>query len=87
MKLKYVVDELGEFAIFSEYVKHSDVANQFRHTEIVGAGFVEIFDGEVTCYGESTSLKIKSRGEKDATLIAHKFNLNVGEHSVIKIHV
>lgn len=78
MKLKYIIDELGGFSIFTEYGNHDDVARGFTmksFTEIVAAGFIEIMDGEVTCYGESISLKIKSRGEFDAEIITQHLNL------------
>jgi len=39
-------------------------------TDIVSAGFVEIVNGEIECYGESVSLGIKSHYKKDAIWIS-----------------
>lgn len=81
MKLKYIIDDLDGFAIFVDYVQHDMVAKPFlSHTgPIVGAGFIEIMDGEVFCYGESVSLRVKSRGVVDAAIIAHKLDLKVSD--------
>ena len=85
-KLKYILDEYGNFAIFSESNSHSDMARGF-HFKPVSAGFCTIavgykhgeFDnnGEekrmvnVHCFGESISLKLKSRTE-DGDIINEK---------------
>lgn len=77
-KLKYIVDAIGGFAIFPGYVDHNTVGNlMFKPSGIpaVGAGFISIFDSEVQCFGESISMRIKSRGEEDAKEIAKKFDL------------
>jgi len=80
-KLKYVVDECDGFAIFPPYVNHDDVARlmALRGFPVVGAGFIEIFDGEVHCYGKSQSLKMASRGSLDDTVIAKHLDLEVSQ--------
>lgn len=77
MKTKYVVDELGDYAIFPNHINHDLVGRLFNsnHRRIAGAGFIEIFDGVVNCYGESLSLGIKTRGSVDSEIIANKMNL------------
>ena len=82
MQLKYVVSKkengLEEIFIFSKSVVHASLAEVLNyikvgtarnwrreHCEIVGAGFT---DGK-TCYGESESLGIKSRGTQDSRLL------------------
>ena len=79
MKLKYVVDEMGGCAVFTGYVNHDSIGQACgRHRlTIVGAGFIEIIDGIVNCYGESLSLNIKSRGKEDAKCVANTLGLDV----------
>ena len=83
-KLKYILDECGNFAIFSESNSHSDMARSF-HFKPVSAGFCTIAVGyetkdglhieektvNVHCFGESISLKLKSRIE-DGDIINEK---------------
>jgi len=81
--MKYIiVDTMGlEVPIlFSELLNHSDVARGYK---VVAAGFVSISSSvdtndsgyspkyiiEVDCYGESTTLGIKSRGILDDDII------------------
>lgn len=79
MKLKYIIDDIDGFAVFSEFVQHDRVAIPFQsYNQIVGAGFVSFVDGTVTCYGESISLRIKSRGYTDSEILAKKMDLKVG---------
>lgn len=82
MKLKYIIDEIGSFMIFSEYVHHSTAAQSLRQhgrSPIVGAGFIRIEEGKVCCYGKSESLSIKSREKIDSEIIAYNFDLEVYE--------
>lgn len=83
-KLKYIVDKYGNIAIFSAIANHSDVARSIPNKPIA-AGFVQIDLGGpsldkfgsapvITCYGESTTLKLESRGEVDAEVIFKAFN-------------
>lgn len=80
-KAKYVVGEVpaivGTFTVaicFSEAVGHDTVKPLFK--EIHSAGFFYINDDRtVVAYGESVSLKTKSRCELDAKLIAYALAL------------
>lgn len=84
-KLKYIIDERGNFAIFSSLATHRSVAQGFdTHNKIVGAGFCNIrhgfyqpeFEGRainVHCWGESISLGIESRKE-DEIIINKQLN-------------
>jgi hypothetical protein len=78
MRIKYIIVNAGFGTeapiLFSELLKHSEVAG---NRQVISAGFVQINaeekDGEqvlvATCYGESTSLGIKSREEEDSKLV------------------
>lgn len=88
MKLKYIIDQLDGFMIFAPYVNHDDAARQLSKLggEIVGAGFCDLVDGVIQCWGESNSLRIKSRGIIDAKIIAErtgiKFRINYPRHII-----
>jgi hypothetical protein len=85
-RLKYIIDEHGNFAIFSDVNLHSDMAKGF-HFKPVSAGFCTIDIGykidtngkeetivNVHCFGESISLKLKGREEDEKiinSLIQH----------------
>jgi len=89
MELKYIIDERGNFAIFSKLATHQSMARGFdTHNKIVGAGFCNIAVGyvgkinpdgseerniNIHCYGSSSSLNIESR-EEDEKIINHKLN-------------
>lgn len=76
--MKYIIDELNMFVIFPNHINHDDMARLHCKPigcSIVGAGFIEIFDGIVSCYGESVSLRIKSRGHIDSEIIAYALDL------------
>ena len=77
MKTKYIIDEINGFLIFPEYIQHDMAAKILtcHGYEILGAGFVDLSGGVVTCYGESISLGIKSRGQEDAEILARKLKL------------
>ena len=80
-KLKYIIDEIGQFMIFSPTVQHVHAGHLLMGMfgpDIVSAGFVDFFDGKVYCHGESISLGLKSLGEVDSAIIADKLNLAVG---------
>lgn len=71
MKIKYITFDTGlieAIIIFPEYVMHRDIGIQGK---ILGAGFIEVIDGQWNCYGESISLKVKSRPEDSK--IANKY--------------
>jgi hypothetical protein len=80
MKLKYIIDEFNGIMIFPLYVNHDVAAAALTggsRSPIIGAGFIEIFDGVVTCYGRSESLDINSNGNGDAQIIANKLDLKI----------
>lgn len=71
---KYIIYDTGMNVvpvIFSELQTHAEVAQAFyAHNKVIGAGFVFIDkDGKYACYGESVSLKVKSRGEEDSKFL------------------
>lgn len=80
MILKYILDDYGNFAIFSEANIHSDMAEGF-YTKPISAGFIQFREivGEsnkkisVHCYGKSISLNLKSHPE-DSGIITKKLN-------------
>lgn len=71
MKSKYIVYGAPATPIvFPETLNHNEVADRFaRPSDVVGAGFCYIEDNKYVCYGESYSLKIKSRGELDSKVL------------------
>ncbi len=66
MDKKYiVVNKFGEqIIIFSSVLDHKTVTGDM---DIISAGFINIEFG-IHCYGESQTLKIKSRPEEDSLL-------------------
>ena len=70
-KAKYIISETGLPMVFSELQTHADVARAvFGGNQIVGAGFVHVnSEGEYVCYGESVSLRVKSRNEEDSKIL------------------
>lgn len=68
MRSKYILSSTGGPVIFSELLTHVDVACAlFSRDSVVGAGFCYVNnDGLYVCYGESISLKIKSREALDS---------------------
>jgi len=79
-KIKYVIIEkngIEQPLIFGECLNHADAV--FGKDGIISAGFVQIYSEDnqvkVCCFGESVSLKLKSRKEvDDAIIISHLFN-------------
>jgi len=68
-KLKYVrLRRFNEIIVFPEVIQHSE----FKHFDCVSAGFCSLQDNKVTCYGESTSLKLKS-DPQDSTIATYQF--------------
>lgn len=65
---KYVVTPNHEIIVFSQNIQH----NTFANLKPISAGFIKFMltDGKVTCecFGESTSLNIKSNPIKDTRL-------------------
>lgn len=61
LKRKYVIISGKGAILFPETFQHAEFR---KHGEITGAGFFFIGDNDkVTVYGESISLKIKSKSE------------------------
>lgn len=80
---KYIVDEDGNYMIFSSAIHHHTAQQaSSRHVRVpcVGAGFIGITSSGVACWGYSESLNIKSRGEADAEVIARRLNLQVNRN-------
>lgn len=84
MKWKYVIVEFDGFPIpfvFPELPNHCDVAGALEHSHkggpIVSAGFCWYDDENNTwvVYGESTSLKLKSRPEEDVRIFNSAFRV------------
>ena len=76
MLAKYImVGDMNVPIVFPEFMDHSKVAENFGGPEKVSsAGFVKVgVDGKggirVVCWGESTTLGLKSGGEEDAVFI------------------
>ena len=72
--MKYITykcfrDRVDKFVIFDKITNHSDMAKGLTAEEILGAGFVGFGDDGARCYGESVTLNMKSRGEKDSKII------------------
>jgi hypothetical protein len=73
MPMKYIVlrgagAELP--VIFPRDYYHSHVADRFAPAKVVAAGFVHLTDAGPECFGGSSSLRVASRRDRDARLIA-----------------
>lgn len=55
--------------VFSSLMNHSDVAFGFRNMEVVSGGFCSVGSGKYSCYGESISCRVKSRGKVDDEIL------------------
>lgn len=76
MKHKYVRTKLG-FVIWpmTDDVYHSHIGKAYaRSGSVISAGFSEIGNSKCYCYGESESLRIKSRAE-DSEMLAEQLGL------------
>jgi hypothetical protein len=77
---KYIIIEAGNLEmpiLFSDLQSHAGVAaSMTAHAgTVVSAGFWSVnTEGRYTCYGESVSLKIKSRPDADSYLMNQLFN-------------
>ncbi len=68
-RAKYIIKKIGtaEYpVIFHPGIMHSEMATS---KEVVAAGFLQIYEDKVSCFGKSVSLKVESRGQVDADLI------------------
>lgn len=70
--MKYIITSDGDVVLFNNGLKHSEVAiHLLMKTKVVSAGFMSVDDnGGINAFGESVSLKIKSRKDADAEFIA-----------------
>ena len=70
--------------VFCEIMSHASVAAALQRVEggdVVGAGFCQInAEGHYVCYGESTSLQIKSRNDVDSKVLNKMLGVNTNEH-------
>ena len=71
MENKYIIVETKEDGsraiLFSHWIKHYEVG---RGLDVVAAGFYQLDGDTVRAYGHSESMKIVSRPELDAPIIA-----------------
>lgn len=71
--MKYIIFIGDEFVLFPEFQDHSSmVGNRIP----ISAGFCRIYKNpnneiDISCYGNSTSLKLQSRGEEDEEVIKY----------------
>jgi len=77
-KSKYIiVDSLAPElpVVFTELFTHSDIARSIGG-KVHSAGFCYIENNRYVCYGESVSLKVKSRGEIDSKILNNLLGTN-----------
>jgi hypothetical protein len=73
--MKYIIFLITGIEIpflFADIVQHDNMASVINKP-VVSAGYVDIKNGKVTCYGDSESLKIPSRIE-DSQILQLYFN-------------
>lgn len=75
---KYVVTNRGAI-IFPELINHKDAVIPSSHMKIMSAGFCKITFKcnslpEVSCYGESVSLNVKSIPHHDNIMVKRAFD-------------
>lgn len=68
--MKYIIFRDNEIVIFSESLKHSDIANSLKK-KVISAGFVHLYDNKIYAGGESMTLGIEARAE-DGEIIKRK---------------
>jgi len=81
-ELKYIIDEAGNFMIFSPAIHHKSAnrsSQAHTYSKCVGAGFISLQGGQVSCWGYSESLMIRSNGRADAEIIAEALGLKISE--------
>ena len=80
--MKYIIFQDQTFAIIPETACHKSIEshNYYEYNRPIAAGFcmMESYRNQsddirfkVSCWGESETLKLKSRGKKDADIIAN----------------
>lgn len=69
---KYIITRSQVF-IFPSLVEHADMLQisdpYIKKEHVVGAGFVQMYDDTISCYGDSFSLGVISRGAEDVAAI------------------
>lgn len=73
-KAKYVIYDSGLVVVavvFSSVETHAHIAYSLVKDpgDVISAGFCHVVDNKFVCYGESISLKVKSRGDKDSDFL------------------
>jgi len=70
MYMKYVRFKYAGFVLVEAHRKHSDLAKLFPNDEVISAGQVNVTCNvdQISCYGESTSIKISSKTKDSADL-------------------
>lgn len=75
MKFKYVVFKNSGMILwpYSDFIYHSHIAAAARQGDAdnipISAGFATITADDCNCYGESVSLRLKSRPEIDTRIL------------------
>lgn len=78
MQQKYVITGAGEAILFPYSIMHIYAAGLSSGARRpLGAGFCDISNGVVNCFGRSDSLNIDSRGDLDALVISETYGLKV----------
>ena len=79
MITKYIVIRHPKYAMetlimFPEYIQHQDFYEDYDvHGAVISAGFILLDGGEFICHGESVSLEVVSRPDKDSALANKMF--------------
>ena len=73
-KAKYIIGgHMEQPIVFPETITHADMARNMGWVGedrcVVGAGFIFLDGDEYKTYGESVSLRVKSRGETDEWIL------------------
>lgn len=74
--MKYIVisSPHGELPIiFPDVIVSREMLERMARKTAVSGGFIDFSGNGVKCYGESTSLGVTSRRERDASLIQYGF--------------
>ena len=75
--ITFIKNDIEGGIIFDNILKHSDMLILYNKAFILGAGFLYFNKkGKVECYGESISLRIKSRKNLDSKTINKSLNLD-----------
>jgi hypothetical protein len=73
---------LGMPVVFNDIMSHDAVLCALSHRDnLVSAGFCRIDNnGKYVCYGESTTLKVKSRGIEDSQVLNRMLGIAHSEY-------